>query len=108
MNKKIIYEELLKLEGGVHRKGFELTASAIEKVYNNSVIGTINLYDKLAEEFNDTRMRVERAIRYYIECIFTEGNKQEIEKFRMKVGAKGIPTCTEFLRAFALYLKMNY
>ena len=108
MDKKIIYEEVLKLEGGVHRKGFEYVVSAIEKLCNNSTLGTIAIYDELAKEFNDTRSRVERSIRYYITCIFDKGNEKELEKFKMKIGKTGQPCSTEFLRAIALYLKINY
>ena len=54
MDRKLIYEEVLKLEAGVHRKGFEMLVSAIEKVLNNPTIGTIKLYDEIAKDFNDT------------------------------------------------------
>ena len=108
MNKKIIYEEVLKLDGGVRNKGFEYLVQGIEEVYNNPNIGTIELYYKLADMNNDDRYKVERAIRYYIEMIFKKGNKQEIDKFNMKLNRNGIPIPTEFLKAFAVYLKINY
>lgn len=108
MNKKIIYEEVLKLGAGTHRKGFELIVRATEKVISNPTIGTINLYNELAKEFNDTSSRVERGLRYYVECIMHEGNKDEVSKLILKVGERGVPTVTEFIRVFALYLKMNF
>lgn len=108
MNKRIIYTELLKLGGGVHKKGFELIIAAAEKLCKNPNIKTMTLYYDLANEFNDTKDRVERAIRYYIEGIFANGNENEVRKFNMKLGKTGVPTCTEFLKSFVLYLRMNY
>lgn len=108
MNKKIIYEEVLKLGAGAYRKGFELLVSALDEVINNPTLGTIELYDKLAAEFNDTRSRVERGLRYYIECIMTEGNQEEVSKLILKCSKSGIPTVTEFIKVFALYLKLNF
>ena len=108
MDKKVIYEEVLKLGGGTHRKGFELVVSAIERVMNNSKIGTIDLYYDLAKEFNDTYTRVERGLRYYISCIMSDGDLKEISKLHLKVGKAGVPTVTEFIRTMSLYLKLNF
>ena len=108
MDKKIIYEEVLKLEGGTHRKGFELLVAAIEKIINNPIMKTIDLYNELAKEFNDTWVRVERGLRYYIQCIILEGNKTEINKLKFRSGKTGIPNTTDFIKTFALYLKMNF
>lgn len=108
MNKKIIYEEVLKLGAGTRRKGFELIVRATEKVISNPTMGTIKLYNELAKEFNDTSSRVERSLRYYIECIMREGDENEVSKLILNVGKSGLPTVTEFIRVFALYLKMNF
>lgn len=109
MTKKIIYEELLKLKGGVHTKGFEYIVSAVNELYNNPSIGTIALYDLIAKEHNDTRARVERVIRYYIhKCIIPNGDEKEIAKLNLTNSKTGVPTVSEFLKAFTIYLKINY
>ena len=107
MDKKIIYEELLKLRGGVDCKGFEYIVSGIEKFYHDTNLRTIEVYDAIATEYNDTRSRVERAIRHYVSKCMLVGNKEEINKLNMNIRNTGCPTNTEFLKAFALYLKIN-
>ena len=108
MDKKIIYQEVQKLQGGVHRKGFELLVSATELVIESPLMGTIKLYHTLAKEFNDTPSRVERALRYYVQCIMTDGNHEQVSKLNIKFNKRGTVIVTEFVRAFALYLKMNF
>lgn len=108
MNKKIIYEEVIKLGGGVHRKGFEYVVSGVEKLYNNPHIGTIKLYNDIAKEFNDTPSRVERAIRYYVQMCMIEGDKEKLKMLNMKTNKTGNPVVTEFLRAITIYLKIKY
>ena len=108
MDKKIIYREVLKLKAGTHRKGFELMVSAIEKVLNEPTLGTIKLYNTLADEFNDTPSRVERALRYYVECIILYGDDDEISKLMLTFGKTGFPTVTDFIKSFAVYLKINF
>lgn len=108
MNREIIYDEVLKLEGGVHRKGFEYIVSGIEKLYNEPNLKMMALYREIAKENNDTPSAVERAIRYYIQKCMIEGNKEEINKLRLKIKQSGNPIITEFLKAFTLYLKHRY
>lgn len=104
MAKKIIYEKLMEFGGGVHRKGFEYVVSAINTYINKPNIPTMELYDNIALENNDTCSRVERAIRYFIEKLMVEGNQDKIMELHLRNNS---PTSTEFLRAFALYIKLN-
>lgn len=106
--KKIIYNELMKLKGGIQRKGFEYIVSAIQLIYANPQMGTIKLYCTIANEFNDTPERVERSMRYYLQCLMREGDKKEIDKLNLALNKHGVPKVTEFLKAFAVYLKINY
>lgn len=108
MDKKIIYNEVLKFGAGTYRKGFELMVNAIEKIIANPNMKTIKLYEELAKEFNDTVSRVERGLRYYVECIMLEGNKDELSKITFKVGKRGVPNVTEFVKVMALNIKLNY
>lgn len=105
MDKKIIYEEVLKLEGGVHRKGFEYIVRMIEKFYDDSNLKMMAAYHEIATEYNTTGSRVERAIRYYIEKCLSEGNKEEIAKLKLRFE---YPTVKEFVKSFVLYLKLTY
>ena len=108
MDKKIIYGEVLKFGAGTNKKGFELLVSAVEKVIENPTIRTIELYDAVAEDFDDTRSRVERALRHYIECIVLDGDEDEVSKIKFTLSKTGLPTNTDFIKAFAVYLKLNF
>lgn len=68
MDKKSIQKELLYLGFKPNVLGFEYIATAIE-IYDIK-LSIIDLYKQIAEKYNTTALRVERAIRYSKENAF--------------------------------------
>ena len=96
------------LEIGVpeHIKGYRYSAYAIKvAVENPDIIDSITgeLYPSVAEKFNTTRSRVERAIRHGIECAFYRCESEPIKKyFGNTISAdRGKPTNSEFIARIA-------
>lgn len=96
------------LEIGVpeHIKGHRYSAYAIKvAVENPDIIDSITgeLYPSVAEKFNTTGSKVERAIRHGIECALDRCDFDVIEKyFGSTISAsKGKPTNSEFIARIA-------
>lgn len=95
-----------------HIKGYHYLRAAIRMVIDNvDLLGAITkeLYPSIAEEFNTTPSRVERAIRHAIEVAWSRG---DIEKFRKLFGytihnSKGKPTNSEFIAMVADKLRLE-
>lgn len=82
MNKKQVFEILNKVGIPCDLKGRDYIETAIELVYENSNISVTNeLYPKIAEKYNTTPSKVERAIRHAIETSFDSPNDCLIEIF---------------------------
>lgn len=96
-----------------HIKGYEYIREGIIMLYNNpSIIGGITkeLYPEIADKFNTSVSRVERAIRHAIEVSWNRGNLDLMEEvFGHSVDYdKAKPTNSEFLVTVADKLKLEY
>ncbi len=96
-----------------HIKGYSyIRESILEVFFNPDMIGGITkeLYPKIAEEFNTTVSRVERAIRHAIEVSWNRGNwdlMQEIFGYSVDI-EKAKPTNSEFIVTVADKLRLEY
>jgi two-component system response regulator (stage 0 sporulation protein A) len=96
-----------------HIKGYSyIRESILEVFFNPSIIGGITkeLYPKIAEEFNTTVSRVERAIRHAIEVSWNRGNwdlMQDIFGYSVDI-EKAKPTNSEFIVTVADKLRLEY
>ena len=96
-----------------HIKGYSyIRESILEIFFNPEMIGGITkeLYPKIAEEFNTTVSRVERAIRHAIEVSWNRGNwdlMQEIFGYSVDID-RAKPTNSEFIVTVADKLRLEY
>jgi len=95
-----------------HIKGYHYLREAILLVINNmDLLGGITkeLYPMIAEKFNTTPSRVERAIRHAIEVAWNRGRVETINKiFGYTIhDEKGKPTNGEFIAMIADRLKLK-
>ena len=96
-----------------HIKGYSyIRQSIMEVFFHPDVVGGITkeLYPKIAEEFNTTVSRVERAIRHAIEVSWNRGNwdlMQEIFGYSVDID-KAKPTNSEFIVTVADKLRLEY
>lgn len=96
-----------------HIKGYQYVREAIIMIYNNpEFIGGITkeLYPDLAEKYDTTVSRVERAIRHAIEVSWNRGNWDLMEDiFGHSVDIdKAKPTNSEFIITIADKLRLEY
>ncbi|MBO6195816.1 MAG: sporulation transcription factor Spo0A [Bacilli bacterium] len=96
-----------------HIKGYEYIREGIMLLYNDpSIIGGITkeLYPEIADKFNTSVSRVERAIRHAIEVSWNRGNLDLMEEvFGHSVDYdKAKPTNSEFIVTVADKLKLEY
>lgn len=96
-----------------HIKGYQYVREAIIMIYNNpEFIGGITkeLYPDLADKYNTTVSRVERAIRHAIEVSWNRGNWDLMEEiFGHSVDIdKAKPTNSEFIITIADKLRLEY
>lgn len=95
-----------------HIKGYQYIREGISMIYNDpSLIGGITkeLYPELAEKFDTTVSRVERAIRHAIEVSWNRGNWDYMEElFGHSVDIdKAKPTNSEFIVTVADKLRLE-
>ncbi|MBQ1496597.1 MAG: sporulation transcription factor Spo0A [Bacilli bacterium] len=96
-----------------HIKGYEYIREGIIMLYNDpSIIGGITkeLYPEIADKYNTSVSRVERAIRHAIEVSWNRGNIDLMEEvFGHSVDYdKAKPTNSEFIVTLADKLKLEY
>ena len=96
-----------------HIKGYEYIREGIMLLYNDpSIIGGITkeLYPEIADKYNTSVSRVERAIRHAIEVSWNRGNLDLMEEvFGHSVDYdKAKPTNSEFIVTVADKLKLEY
>lgn len=96
-----------------HIKGYQYIREGISIIYNRpEVIGNITkeLYPKIADKFNTTESRVERAIRHAIEVSWNRGNWELMEDiFGHSVDIdKAKPTNSEFIVTVADKLRLEF
>ena len=95
-----------------HIKGYQYLREAIIMVVNDiDVINQItkSLYPQIANKFNTTPSRVERAIRHAIEVAWGRGQQEAVESiFGYTISAsKGKPTNSEFIAMIADKLRLE-
>ncbi len=95
-----------------HIKGYQYLREGILMVYHNiDILGGVTkiLYPALADKFNTTPSRVERAIRHALEVAWTRGNIDSISHlFGYTVNiSKSKPTNSEFIAMIADRLRLE-
>lgn len=95
-----------------HIKGYLYLRDAILMVVKDiDLLGSITkiLYPEIADRFNTTSSRVERAIRHAIEVAWARNNAEIIEKFfgHTICTEKGKPTNSEFIAMLADHLRLH-
>lgn len=97
-----------------HIKGYSYARDAISMITEDpELLGAVTkeLYPNIAQKYNTTASRVERAIRHSIEVAWSRGNSQFIDQlFGHTINSnKGKPTNSEFIAIIAdkLRLKMK-
>lgn len=105
-----IYEILNELGVPFGVLGRQYIARAVALVFHNGRMAmTKELYPQLAEEFETTSARVERAVRHAIERVFDSGNVAAIGKYfgaNVDYG-KGKLTNTDFIYGIVEYLRFH-
>lgn len=96
-----------------HIKGYQYIREGISVIYENpGIVGGITkeLYPDIAEKFDTTVSRVERAIRHAIEVSWNRGNWKLMEEiFGHSVDIdKAKPTNSEFIVTVADKLRLEY
>ncbi|RCW64824.1 sporulation transcription factor Spo0A [Saliterribacillus persicus] len=96
-----------------HIKGYMYLREAITMVYNDiELLGSITkvLYPEIANRYNTTASRVERAIRHAIEVAWSRGNIDSISSlFGYTVNvSKAKPTNSEFIAMVADRLRLEH
>ncbi|MBA4495010.1 sporulation transcription factor Spo0A [Paenactinomyces guangxiensis] len=96
-----------------HIKGYLYLREAITMVYNEvDLLGAITktLYPRIAEKYNTTPSRVERAIRHAIEVAWSRGNMDSIRSlFGYTINVtKAKPTNSEFIAMVADKLRIEH
>ena len=96
-----------------HIKGYEYIREGIIELYNDpSIIGGITkeLYPDIADKYNTSVSRVERAIRHAIEVSWNRGNLDLMEEiFEHSVDIdRAKPTNSEFIVTLADKLKLEH
>jgi len=96
-----------------HIKGYEYIREGIIKLYENpNIIGGITkeLYPEIADKYDSSVSRVERAIRHAIEVSWNRGNLDLMEEiFGHSVDIdRAKPTNSEFIVTLADKLKLEY
>lgn len=95
-----------------HIKGYQYLRDAIMMIVAEiELLGAVTkvLYPMIAEKYNTTPSRVERAIRHAIEVAWNRGNIEMINKlfgYTIKLD-KGKPTNSEFMAMIADKLRMD-
>lgn len=94
---------LLKMGIGPHIRGFHYLRDAIAiTIKNNGLIvaAVKGMYSDVAQKYDTTSNRVERAIRYAIESIWTYGNHEYIKEL-FGEDRKRRPSNSEFIAIIA-------
>lgn len=88
-----------------HIKGYRFVRYAVALVIDNiDLISAVTkeLYPQVAEKFDSTSSRVERAIRHAIDVAWKRGNKEALEKyFSNNLNENAKPTNSQFIARIA-------
>ena len=96
-----------------HIKGYQyLRDSILLAVRDNDIINSITkiLYPTIAQKYETTSSRVERAIRHAIEVAWNRGNTDTLtDLFGYTISnGKGKPTNSEFIALIADEIRLKY
>ena len=96
-----------------HVKGYQYLRDAILMILNDQQLLTAitkDLYPKIAEKYNTTPSRVERAIRHAIELAWDRGNVDLMtEYFGYTINfERGKPTNAEFIAMVSDRIRLDY
>ncbi|MGM0419662.1 MAG: sporulation transcription factor Spo0A [Bacillota bacterium] len=112
--KIIISNTLHELGVPAHIKGYIYLREAIYLVIEEiDLLGAVTkqLYPRVAETFDSTPSRVERAIRHAIDVVWEKGNKSGLEEYfgSTITSSRGRPTNSQFIAKVAdqIRLKIN-
>lgn len=92
-------------------KGFDYIRYAIINGINNPkyISNVTNVYRDIANKFEDTYSRVERAIRYSIELAIARGDKPELDKmFKYTISHTGKVSNSEFIATLVDIYNLKY
>ena len=107
MNKKQVFEILNKVGISCDLKGRDYIETAIELVYeNNNISVTGELYPKIAEKYDTTPSRVERAIGHAVKSVFDNSNDCLAEIFGNTINGSGKLANNKFIFGIVKYLKV--
>ena len=94
-----------------HIKGYHYIRYAVKLVISDiDLLGAVTkeLYPKVAEKFDSTPSRVERAIRHAIEVVWDRGNEECIEKyFSNNTNEDFKPTNSQFIARIADKIRVD-
>ncbi|MFW6266753.1 MAG: sporulation transcription factor Spo0A [Halanaerobium sp.] len=103
--KALITEIIQELGIPAHIKGYRYVRKAVELVIKDmDLLGAVTkeLYPQIAEEFDSTPSRVERAIRHAIDVVWQRGNQEALEKhFKNNINENVKPTNSQFIARLA-------
>lgn len=107
--KVLIYETLNKLGVPFSTLGRDYIEAAVELILQNGRMHMAKeIYPLIAERFETTPSRAERAIRHAIEKTILNGRLEQIENFFGNVFSfkRGMPTNSEFIYAIAKHIQI--
>ena len=113
-NANLLTTELIRKAGiPAHIKGYRyVRACIIECLSDKTMLDSITkrLYSKVAEKYETTPIRVERAIRHAIEIAWDRGNVDTLNSFFGYTvdTSKGKPTNSEFIALITDKLRLRY
>lgn len=108
----MISKILIKLGIPANIKGYRYTREALKLVINDpEIMNSVTkvLYPKVAEIFDTTPSRVERAIRHSIEVSVERGDKKLLDKYFTYSSdvSKKKPTNSEFIAGLADHIRLS-
>lgn len=108
----LIRQILLDIGAPDHLTGHPYVVEAVKMAledWHNLANITRVMYPRLAEKFNTTAPRVERAIRHAIEVAWERGDYEELNRYFGNVVSpdKGKPTNSEFIARFANIIRQR-
>ena len=110
MNKKTA-DTLKKCGVPPHLLGYEYLGEAIELVLEDRKLRhkTVKIYHHIAQKFNSTYARVERAMRHAIEVAFNNLSTKTAEELFGNTShfTKSCPTNSHFIAAVAEYIEYS-
>ncbi|PUU93489.1 MAG: two-component system, response regulator, stage 0 sporulation protein A, partial [Halanaerobium sp.] len=103
--KPLITKIIQELGIPAHIKGYRYVRQAVELVIKDmDLLGAVTkeLYPQVAEKFDSTPSRVERAIRHAIDVVWQRGNQTALKKyFKNNINENVKPTNSQFIARIA-------